>query len=73
MAKVKPRIEVRARCNVRIRTEAYDALERMVGQVVQNGWSVLGREESIERPTKEAVAAYAIQTVAERIKKRQRA
>jgi hypothetical protein len=53
---------------VRVRTEAYDALEKLVAQIARFGWAVIGRN-SDENATKEAVVTHAIMELARRAKK----
>lgn len=62
---------VRLKQNVRLRVEAYDTLERIVGQVAQFGWASVGRQ-STESATREAVAAYAIEMLASQVKSKRR-
>jgi len=62
---------VRLKQNVRLRSEAYDKLEHIVGQVAQFGWASVGRE-STEPATREAVASYAIETLASQVKSKRR-
>lgn len=49
---------------VKLRAEAYAALEHLVAQVARSGWAAIGRHiaasETPERVTKEAVTAYAL-------------
>ena len=53
---------------VKLRAEAYDTLEKLVGQIAQRGWAAIGRN-SDETATKEAVVAYAVIELARKAKK----
>ena len=53
---------------VKLRAEAYAAMEKILAQVARSGWMSIGRD-SDETATKEAVVAHAVIELARKAKK----